>query len=94
MRESLFGAGIAIIIFLAINGINVTPIVLFAALIGCMVYFMQGQGQIKIGSGGASLDRPSLLEFDQIGGQDSAIKELKEALQFVLNPEEIDHMGM
>ncbi len=94
MKEILLGAAIAVVIFLAINEVNVTPVILLAALIGCMFYFMQGQGQIKLGNSGAGMDRRSLLDFDEIGGQDSAIKELKEALQFVLKPEEIGHMGI
>lgn len=94
MKETLLGLGIAVLIFLAINGVNVTPVILVAALIGCMFYFMNGQGQIKLGNTGAGIDKPSSLEFDEIGGQDSAINELKEALQFVLKPEEIDHMGI
>ncbi len=94
MKEILLGSGIAVIIFLAIIGVNVTPIILFGALIGSMFYLMQGQGQIKLGSSGAGVDKPSLLQFDEIGGQDSAIKELKEALEFVLKPEAIGHMGI
>lgn len=94
MKEILIGAGIAVIIFLAINDVNITPIILFVALVGSMIYFMQGQGQIKIGNNDAGMDRPSSLEFDEIGGQDSAINELKEALQFVLKPEAIGHMGI
>lgn len=94
MREILAGAAIAVLVFLGINGINVTPFIIVAILIGFMIYFMHGQGNIKIGSYGAGTSRPSSLNFEEIGGQDSAINELKEALQFILKPEAIDHMGI
>lgn len=35
-----------------------------------------------------------LITFDDIGGQDSAIKELREALEFLLRPVEILEMGI
>lgn len=93
-KEILLGIGIAIVIFLAINGVNVTPILVFTGLIACMAFLMLGQGNINSGKTGAAVNENSLVQFHEIGGQDSAIKELKEALQFVLKPEEIGHMGI
>jgi len=93
-KEILLGLAIAVVIFLAINGVNVTPIIIFVVLIGSMLFLMQGQGQIALGNTGKAVAENSLVQFDEIGGQDSAIKELKEALQFVLKPEEIGYMGI
>ena len=53
---------------------------------------MQGNGNFKnvdVGTGVCST-----MSFDDIGGQDSAINELKEALEFLLKPMEILHMGI
>lgn len=94
IREIFLGIGIAVTIFLAINGVNVTPIIIFTLLIGSMYYLMLGQGHIQIGKTGSAVDEKSLVQFEEIGGQESAINELKEALQFVLRPEEIGYMGI
>jgi vesicle-fusing ATPase len=94
MKSVLIGSGLAVVIFLWMNGINLTPILIAGALIFAVLYLMPGQGKMKLTNGGSSLDKASKLEFDQIGGQDSAINELQEALQFVMQPEKIDHMGI
>ena len=94
MKSILAGAGIAVVLFLVINGFNVIPVIIVIALLVMMAYLMQGQGQIKLTSGSSKMDQSNQLDFDQIGGQDSAINELKEALQFVLQPEKIGHMGI
>lgn len=69
------------------------PILLLALLAGGFYYFLQTQGSLKLEQVGGSHEVSS-VSFDDIGGQDSAIKELKEALQFLLNPEEIVRMGI
>ncbi|NLV20546.1 MAG: AAA family ATPase [Syntrophomonadaceae bacterium] len=94
MKSVLIGSALAIVIFLWLNGFNIMPLIIAAALILALFYLMLGQGQMKLGSGGSSRDKNSKLNFDQIGGQDCAINELQEALQFVMQPEKIDHMGI
>jgi len=94
MKSVLIGSGLAVVIFLWLNGINITPVFIAVALIFAMLYLMPGQGQMKLTNGGSSRDIANKLNFDQIGGQDVAINELQEALQFVMQPEKIDHMGI
>ncbi|MBP1762651.1 MAG: Vesicle-fusing ATPase [Firmicutes bacterium] len=94
MKSVLIGSGLAMVMFLWLNGINITPVFIAVALIFAVLYLMPGQGQMKLTNGGSSRDKSSNLNFDQIGGQDVAINELQEALQFVMQPEKIDHMGI
>ena len=94
MKSVLIGSGLAVVIFLWLNGINITPVFIAVALIFAVLYLMPGQGQMKLTNGGSSRDKSNNLNFDQIGGQDVAINELQEALQFVMQPEKIDHMGI
>ncbi len=94
MKSILIGAGLAAVIFLWLNGYNMTPVIVAAALIFVVLYLMPGQGRMKLNNGGSKKDKKNPLDFDQIGGQDSAINELQEALQFVMQPEKIDHMGI
>jgi vesicle-fusing ATPase len=47
VKEIVVGSGLAIIIFLAVIGVNVTPLVFFAMILGGFYFFIQTQGQIK-----------------------------------------------
>lgn len=94
VKEILVGSAAAIIVFLAIIGINVTPIVLLILLVGGFIFFMQTQGNIQVGNVGKGIKKNSPVSFDDIGGQETATNELKEALQFLLKPEEIIRMGI
>ncbi|HOV42391.1 MAG TPA: AAA family ATPase [Syntrophothermus lipocalidus] len=93
-REIALGSGIGILIFLAVLGVNVLPFIFFAGIIVAFYFFYQMQGT----GGFKGLDSREqvggLITFDDIGGQDSAIKELREALEFLLRPVEILEMGI
>lgn len=84
-KEWLIGAVPVVIIFLLFMGINIGPI-LFIALIGALLYFtLNGQGPF----GGNKRSKTSheikesVTTFDQIGGQERAKQELKEAIDFL-----------
>ncbi len=94
MKEFAVGSGLGIVLFLALIGINVMPILLLGLLAGGFYYFLQTQGSLRLEQVGSGHDAASAIGFEDIGGQDSAIKELKEALQFLLNAEEIVRMGI
>jgi len=94
VKEIFVGSGIALIIFLSIVGVNVTPFIFIAFILGGFYFFTQVQGNIKFDSVGVGVKKSSDINFNNIGGQDTAIKELKEALEFVLKPEEIIKMGI
>lgn len=94
MKEIAVGSGIGIVVFLAAIGINVMPVLFLAILAGGFYFFTRTQGSLRLDQVGNGVGKNDCLGFDQIGGQDTAINELKEALQFVLKPEEIVRMGI
>lgn len=94
MKEFAIGSGIGLIVFLGLIGMNVMPILLLVLLAGGLYFFMQTQGGLKLESIGSGVERSTSISFEEIGGQDSAVKELKEALQFLLNAEDIIRMGI
>ena len=47
MREILTGMALATIIFLAIIGVNVIPIIFILVMLGGLYFFMQSQGKIQ-----------------------------------------------
>ncbi|MDD2585565.1 MAG: AAA family ATPase [Syntrophomonadaceae bacterium] len=94
MKEILIGSGLGIIVFLVIIGVNVTPLLFIVLLAGAFYFFMHMQNPVKFDDASSAARKGSQIRFDEIGGQDSAINELKEALQFVLKPEKISRMGI
>lgn len=94
MKEIYIGAGVGAFIFLAAIGFNIIPLALFIMVMGGFIYFIQTQGQIKFNDVSRGVKSQQKIFFDDIGGQDSAINELKEALEFLVKPDVIQRMGI
>lgn len=102
-REMTIGASSAMLIFLAYLQVNVWP-VLFAAAAMSLIFVAAklrgGQADVKgiVQTGRFKIKRDRSLvpkiSFDDIGGQDRAKRELKEALEFLMRPEDIQHFGI
>ncbi|MDQ0169124.1 MULTISPECIES: AAA family ATPase [Paenibacillus] len=96
-KEVVIGFVPVLIIFLAFVGVNIIPILFAVLLVGGLLFMMQMRGGITVG---ASQERkrkkkgPSKLTFEEIGGQDSAKQELREALDFLIRHEEIQKFGI
>jgi len=94
MKEIFAGSSLAFIIFLAVIGINITPFLFVAMAGGILYFFWQTQGHIKLNEIGTGEKKNYLVTFEDIGGQDVAVSELKEALQFIIKSDEIKKMGI
>jgi cell division protease FtsH len=88
------GILVGLMVFLAVIGVNITPLILITLLLGGFYFFYIGQGMIKFDNVGANVKVGTEITFEHIGGQDNAIKELEEALEFIIKPEEIRKMGI
>lgn len=94
VREIGIGVGLALVAFLAFNGVNVWPLLILAG-IGIAVFSsgmlqklnMRPMRKVDVGS-------KIPVSFQDIGGQSTAKNELKEALEFILNPEQIARLGI
>lgn len=93
MKEILLGSSLALIVFLIILGINITPILILALLLAGFLYFRQTQGNVQFKDMN-NITSKQEIDFINIGGQESAINELKEALEFLIKPEAIIKMGI
>lgn len=92
VKEVIIGISIALIIFASLLGINMTPVLFVGGMIFLLSYLLENKGLI---SGSSSVVKPeSEISFEDIGGQNTAIAELKEALDFVINREKISKMGI
>jgi vesicle-fusing ATPase len=94
IREIAAGAVLAILAVLIWQGVNVTPVLFFGALFAALFYFAgtkNGNKKFSVMEAGKS---GGLVNFEQIGGQRTAKKELLEALDFIRHPERVAAMGI
>ena len=95
VKELGIGLLVSLLIILALQGFNVLPIIFLAFI----AYFMKSVVMGNKGMSnplGKSDDKKNIpeVEFADIGGQESAKKELLEALDFIKDTENIKDMGI
>lgn len=94
VKELIIGVGLATILFVGLNfQMNVLPFVLlFAMLLAISVLVDKNKGAAT----GASHEvaKSHRVEFEQIGGQDMAKRELTEALDFLRHRDKIQSLGI
>ncbi|NQS74964.1 MAG: AAA family ATPase [Peptococcaceae bacterium] len=95
IKEISIGISMAVIVSMLIMGYDVTPFLFLAVAAGALYYFVKMKGLINVKNfeTGSAAEK-QIFSFDDIGGQRSAIKELKEALDFIKNHGEIKHLGI
>ncbi|TCS93934.1 AAA family ATPase [Hazenella coriacea] len=101
MNKSLgIGIGIALLIFLIYIGVDPLPLLFLLGIVFVIVYFSshrqvaQGIGHHKNKKKKDQKQSISNLSFDDIGGQERAKQELKEALEFLIHRDQIANYGI
>jgi cell division protease FtsH len=94
VKEIGIGITAGILVFLVVQGIDVTPIIMLAAIAGGIFYLLESKVSIGVMKGKSKGQNTKLITFKDIGGQAAAIKELKEALDFINKHDEIKHLGI
>lgn len=95
-KEVLIGFVPVLLAFLIFMGVNVLPLVLVGVILFSLLYVTRMRNNMGVASSerkGKSRT-PSYMTFDDIGGQDRAKNELKEALDFLIRHEEIRKFGI
>ncbi|MEW5952981.1 MAG: AAA family ATPase [Bacillota bacterium] len=94
IKEISIGLVIAGILFLALVGYDIVPI-LFLGGAGLIIFWIaRSRGLISKTFAGTQAENIPKITFGDIGGQASAIQELKEALDFIRNHKEIQRLGI
>ncbi|ALS22627.1 MULTISPECIES: AAA family ATPase [Paenibacillus] len=94
-KEIVIGVVPVLIAFLLFLGVNIIPIVFMAAFLGAFVYMTRVRNGMNVGSERKARSRtPAYMTFDDIGGQERAKEELKEALDFLIRAEDIQRLGI
>lgn len=96
VKEISLGSGIAILGFLVWKGYDVLPLIFIFGFFVAVYFLAESKGLVKpVGFQKVSLGKGTTdVAFEDIGGQASAIKELKEALDFILNYHQIKKLGI
>ncbi len=92
MKDWLIGAGVALVLFMAVLGVNILPLILLAGL-GFVFYTLMERRQTAPTGSRESAVRHA-VNFDHIGGQDHAKRELMEALDFLRYRDKIKKLGI
>lgn len=92
--EVALGVGAATVAYMAVIGVNVLPLVFMGGLILVLVQTngLRSLSRSKLPSANTALV-PS-VDFDEIGGQSAAKKELLEAIEFIADRDRIQQMGI
>lgn len=93
IKEICLGFTLATIIFLLIVGYDIMPLV-FIALVGGLLFYMVRSRGITGNFNDVKSSSIQSISFSDIGGQASAINELKEALEFIRSHEKIKKLGI
>jgi vesicle-fusing ATPase len=94
IKEAASGAAAALVAVLIWQGVNVAPLVLFAGLVFLLFHFAGLKGGTKKFAVVESGKSSGLVDFTRIGGQQTAKKELLEALDFIRHPEQVAKLGI
>ncbi|MHB1391575.1 MAG: AAA family ATPase [Clostridia bacterium] len=93
-KEIIAGAAAGILLFLTLKGVNILPLLFFAGLIGAIYYINFSKKQGKSTDFTSQERNVCSISFDDIGGQEVAKNELREALEFMKNDDQIKHLGI
>ncbi|MCZ8521414.1 MULTISPECIES: AAA family ATPase [Paenibacillus] len=95
-KEILIGFVPVLIVFLFFLNVNVVPIIFMSVILGTFLYMARARNGMGVGTTERKTraQAPKPMSFDDIGGQDRAKRELKEALDFLIRAEDIQRLGI
>jgi len=94
LKEIGLGLGLAAVVFLALTGHDVTPLIFLGAAGGGLYYIARARGLVAKNFVAGEPTPRQEISFADIGGQGAAIQELREALDFIKNYQEIQRLGI
>lgn len=101
VKEIGIGLGLAVLIFLAVQGFNIFPFIIFIGMAYVLLTTLEAKNgggftSSKVGKMSSSKSSMSIpkVTFKDIGGQEMAKKELMEALDFIKDAQRIKDLGI
>ncbi len=93
MMDWLIGAGVAVLLFLIVIGSQALPFIVLILGLGYLMFALTGKRQ-TLSAGSRETAVSHAVHFDHIGGQDTAKRELMEALDFLRLRDKIKSLGI
>lgn len=95
-KEFIFGIVAGLILFLVKDGVDFLPFLFLATLAGVLFYMNPSRRTSKsfVSYQHGKKIEQKRLAFDDIGGQETAKKELREALEFIRDAKAIEKLGI
>ncbi|MEX2356510.1 MAG: AAA family ATPase [Thermaerobacterales bacterium] len=97
-RDAGIGIGLGVVSFLLLNGrgLDMIPLLLLGAAVAVAIYInsQRGGGLSASLAGGAGEDAATRIRFEDVGGQETAKREMLEALDFLNDPESVSRLGI
>lgn len=94
LKEIGLGVGLALLIFLGVSGYDIFPLLIIGVAAGALFYLARSRGMLAKNFNTAPVAAGPGVAFSDIGGQGTAISELKEALDFIKDQETIIRLGI
>lgn len=94
LKEIGLGISLALVIFLWVSGYDITPFFIIGLTAGVLFYLARSRGMLAKNFNTAPVAARPDVGFGDIGGQNTAINELKEALDFIKDQEKIFKLGI
>jgi cell division protease FtsH len=89
------GIGTGFLLFMLWQGMDIIPMLFVITLISAAVYLNHTRLTKKpFAARGTKTSNSTLIHFDDIGGQEVAKKELREALEFIKDVTRLTHLGI
>ncbi|MCL6590199.1 MAG: AAA family ATPase [Firmicutes bacterium] len=94
--ELWLGMALGLLAYLAWRGIDFTPFLLIAGALGGLYWLSQGKAgrNFEMAGGPSGVKIDTGVQFEDIGGQETAKRELLEALDFVRDQSRISSLGI
>ncbi|HEY3426061.1 MAG TPA: AAA family ATPase [Negativicutes bacterium] len=93
-KEISVGVTGGILLFLIWSGIDIVPLLFIGVFIGAVLFLNQTRLRGKTFATFQQNTATQLVQFDDIGGQEVAKNELREALEFIINIERLQQLGI
>jgi cell division protease FtsH len=90
-----FGISTGLLLFMLWQGMDIIPVLFVISLITATVYLYHTRFTKKsFAARGTNTSAATLIHFDDIGGQEVAKQELREALEFIKDVTRLTHLGI
>lgn len=95
-KEIAIGLGVVILLFLLYIGMPPTFLVMALLIATAFFLITRSSGGLAMGTAGKKIAarKPAYMTFEDIGGQEQAKRELTEALDFMVQRERIEKLGI